>query len=173
MKRRYSVWCFRYNRLFMTKAQRRLGKDPSDGKLRWSDGLIVAGAIMLAKLDLTPEAEPYHELVQMIVSVALMWTGIHVNYFRRAPRPRYAGLTWAMGLYALFWSVIPFLVYWFDDESSIEWETVKLISLTSLVAWTIAFVYLGCWIAVRRRSRREIAMLRMRNKRRRKGAIYE
>lgn len=157
----------------MTKAQRRLGKDPSDGKLKWSDALIIGGTILLVKFDLIPESVPYHELVQVLVSVVLMWTGIHVNYFRRAPRPRYAGLTWAMSLYALLWSVLPFIVYWCDDEFSTEWETVKLISLTSIVAWVIAFVYFGCWIAVRRRSRREIAMLRMRNKRRRKGAIYE
>ena len=167
------MWRLRYNRLFMTKAQRRLGKDSSDGKLKWSDGLIVAGTIMLVRFDLIPESVPYHELVQVLVSVVLMWTGIHINYFRRAPRPRYAGLTWAMGLYALLWSVIPFLVYWFDDEFSTEWETVKLISLASLIGWAMTFVYFGCWIAVRRRSRREIAMLRMRNKRRRKEAIYE
>ena len=167
------MWCLRYNRLFMTKAQRRLGKDPSDGKLKWSDGLIVAGTIMLVRFDLIPESVPYHELVQVLVSVVLMWTGIHINYFRRAPRPRYAGLTWAMGLYAMLWSVMPFLVYWFDDEFSTEWEMVKLISLASLIGWAMTFVYFGCWIAVRRRSRREIAMLRMRNKRRRKEAIYE
>ena len=167
------MWRLRSNRLFMTKAQRRLCKDPSDGKLKWSDGLIVAGTIMLVRFDLIPESVPYHELVQVLVSVVLMWTGIHINYFRRAPRPRYAGLTWAMGLYAMLWSVMPFLVYWFDDEFSTEWETVKLISLTSLIGWAMTFVYFGCWIAVRRRSRREIAMLRMRNKRRRKEAIYE
>ena len=167
------MWRLRYNRLFMTKAQRRLGKDASDGKLKWSDGLIIAGTIMLVRFDLIPESVPYHELVQVLVSVVLMWTGIHVNYFRRAPRPRYAGLTWAMGLYALLWSVIPFLVYWFDDEFSTEWETVKLVSLASLIGWAMTFVYFGCWIAVRRRSRREIAMLRMRNKRRRREVIYE
>ena len=171
MKRRYSMWRLRFNP-FQTKAQRRLGKDMGDGKLQWSDMFFAVGVLVLLKPNLLPEHIPYRELLQLLAGMALMFVGIFLVNFRRAPLPRYGASSWSVFLLSIAWSVAPFVFYWVSDSAP-DLETIKLLSLSSAIGWLIFLVLLGCYYYIRRRSRIEIERLRLMSKRRRREQSYE
>ena len=168
MKNRFSIYKHRY-RLIESQAMRRLGKkSPDDGKLEFADILICISIFGLLKLDLLPESVPYREHIMILASVAVAALGAFLKFRRLAPRPCWTKASWAAFMVALVCSALPWILYAIGEES-MTLNLATQISLFSIVVW---LVFVGCFMRlryIRRRSREEIAMMHMRDKRRRKA----
>ena len=148
------------------QAERRLGKkSPDEGSLEFADVVMCCAVIAFIKFDIFPESVPYRAQVSYIVAAAILFLGIFLKLRRKAPRTCWNRASWATGFIALFWSVLPWILYLADGEE-FGLEVCAQISLLSIIAW-IAFF--GCFLRlryIRRRSRETIMALRLRNKRR-------
>jgi hypothetical protein len=97
-----------------------------------------------------------------------MLVGLAVGFYRKSPRSCWHKATYATGMLAMAWSVVPWIIYLVNGENFSLNAAIE-VSLGSLVLWAIT---LGCFLRlryIRRRSREEIAMMRLREKRRRKA----
>lgn len=166
MKRRYSGWRFRF-RGFQSEAMRRLGKSPEDGKLEFGDIVICCSIIGLLNLDILPESVPYREPIMIIATSLIVLLGMVLKFRRLSPRSCWKRALSATGALALFWSIIPWILYRAGDVD-IDLQLATEISISSLFMW---LVFGGCALRyryIRRRSRQEIALMRMRQKRQRR-----
>lgn len=167
MKNRLSVFKHRY-RLVESQAMRRLGKkSPDDGKLEFADILICSSILGLLNLDLLPESVPYREQIMILASVTIVALGTFLKFRRLAPRSCWTKASWAAFFVAVACSALPWILYALGEESMVR-ELAIHISLFSIVVW---LVFAGCFMRlryIRRRSREEIAMMRLREKRRSK-----
>ena len=166
MKNRFSIFKHRY-RLIESQAMRRLGKkSPNDGKVEFADILICISIFGLLKFDLLPESVPYHEHIMILASVAVAALGAFLKLRRLAPRPCWTKASWAAFMVALVCSALPWILYAIGEES-MSMTLATHISLFSILLW---LTFAGCFMRlryIRRRSREEIAMMRLREKRRR------
>ena len=170
MKRRYSVWRFRLGG-YRSKAMSRLGKTPDEGKLKLGDIVICCSLLGLLNIDLLPESVPYGESIMLIATSLVVLLGIFINLRRMAPRPCWGRAMWATGMIALFWSVLPWVLLYSENIEDMTPQLALQLSLSSLFMW---FVFVGCALRyryIRRRSKQEIAFMRM-SKRRRKQIVY-
>ena len=145
-------------------AKRRLGKSPDDGKMSVGTLIIVGATIALVNFDFLPAGFPCRELITVALSVAFMGLGLYLEYRRLAPRTRWRNAIYATALIASAWSLIPWVLYFMGEAG--ELGVVLQISIASLAMWLVC---LGCVLQhryIRRRSLQEIAMIRMRAKRR-------
>ena len=145
-------------------ATRRLGKNPNEGKVTLGNLIICGSTIFLIKFDFLPESFPCRELLTVVIAVAFMGLGLYLEYRRLAPRTRWRNAIYAAGMIASAWSLIPWVLYFMGKAG--ELSVVLQISIASLAMWLVC---LGCVLQhryIRRRSLQEIAMIRMRAKRR-------
>ena len=94
----------------------------------------------------------------------IVLVGATINLHRRPPRRYWTHFTIATAMIAGFWSAAPWILYSVDE---ICFELARNLSLLSLLMWLVS---LGSFLRlryIRRRSQREIALMRLRNKRRR------
>ena len=166
MKNRFSIFKHRY-RLVESQAMRRLGKkSPDDGKLEFADILICSPILGLLNIDLLPESVPYREHILIFASVAIVALGAFLKFRRLAPRSCWTKASWAAFMVAVACSALPWILY-AVGEDSMSMTLATHISLFSILLWLI---FAGCFMRlryIRRRSREEIAMMRLREKRRR------
>ena len=151
------------------KAKRRLGKSPDDGKMTVGTLIIVGATIALVHFDFLPAGFPCRELITVAASVALMGLGLYLEYRRLAPRTCWRKAMYATGMIASVWSLLPWILYFMDEVAD------KSVVLQLFIAsFAMCLVCLGCVLRhryIRRRSKQEIALMRMR-KRRRKQIVY-
>lgn len=162
LKNRYSLWRFRGN-LFESRAMRRLRRSGGGDKFSVGDVFIAASVLMLFSFDIFPEGIPFPEWVQMLAALVALIVGLILNYRRLAPRTCWSRAAWASGLWAAAMTILPFVLYWTGEIPEIE--MAYMVVAVAVVVW---FVCLGCVLRlryVRRRSRTEIALMRMRRKR--------
>lgn len=164
MKNRYSIWRFRYDP-FESKAMRRLRSRGGGNKIHLGDILAAVAFILMLKIDLLADYVPYVEWLQPIVAILLLAVGLYLSFRRLAPRTCWWRATWVTGMWATAMTLLPFLLYWLEEfpDIAMAYKTAA----SSLVIW-LAFV--GCLLRyrqIRRRSRAEIALMRMRRKRQR------
>ncbi|MBO5890645.1 MAG: hypothetical protein J6Q28_04365, partial [Alistipes sp.] len=100
MKRRYSVWRLRLGG-YRSKAMRRLGKSPDEGKLQLGDIVICCSLFGLLNIDILPESVPYGESIMLVATSLVVLLGIFINLRRMAPRPCWGRAMWATGMIAL------------------------------------------------------------------------
>ena len=165
LKNRYSTWRFRWGG-YRSKAMRRLGKDPNERKLTKGDIIIALGVILFANFDIIPSSVPYYQEIELILGAVIVLVGAAINLHRRPPRRCWTTATIGTAMLAGFWSVAPWILYAIGD---ICFELARNFSLLSAFMWLVAF---GCFLRlryIRRRSKQEIAMMHLRNKRRRKA----
>ena len=146
-------------------ATRRLGKNPNDGKVTLGNLIICGSTIFLVKFDFLPESLPCRELLTVIIAVAVMGLGLYLEYRRLAPRTCWRNAIRATGMIASAWSLIPWILYFIGSAE--ELSIVLQLFIASFAMWLVC---LGCVLRhryIRRRSQQEIAMMRMREKRRR------
>lgn len=170
MKRRYSVWRLRLGG-YRSKVMRRLGKSPDEGKLQLGDIVICCSLLGLLNIDILPESVPYGESIMLVATSLVVLLGIFINLRRMAPRPCWGKAMWATGMIALFWSVLPWVLLSGDNIEGMTPQLALQLSLSSLFMWLI---FGGCALRyryIRRRSEQEIALMRMRE-RRRKQIVY-
>ena len=163
LKNRYSVWRLRWCGR-RSQAMRRLGKDPNERKLTKGDILIAIGVLIFANFDIIPSSVPYYKELEIILVAVIVLVGAAINLHRRPPRRYWIHFTIATAMIAGFWSAVPWILYAVDD---ICFELARNISLLSSLMWLVS---LGCFLRlryIRRRSKQEIALMRLRNKRRR------
>ena len=148
-------------------ANRRLGKSPDEGgKFGWSEFIIILATAAFANQDRLPETLPHRELVAAGIPTLILLVGLAVGYYRKPPRSCWHKATYATGLLATVWSVVPWILYLINGENFSLNAAIE-VSLGSLVVWAIT---LGCYLRfryIRRRSQQEIAMMRIRERRRR------
>ena len=162
LKNRYSTWRFRWGG-YRSKAMRRLGKDPNERKLTKADIIIALGVILFANFDIIPSSVPYYRELEIILGAVIVLVGAAINLHRRPPRRCWTNATIGTAMLAALWSIAPWILYAIDE---ISFELARNLSLLSAFMWLVS---LGCFLRlryIRRRSRREIALMRLRNKRR-------
>lgn len=162
LKNRYSTWRFRWGG-YRSKAMRRLGKDPNERKLTKADIIIALGVILLTNFDIIPSSVPYYKELEIILGAVIVLVGAAINLRRRPPRRCWTNATIGTAMLAGFWSLAPWILYAVDE---ISFELACNLSLLSAFMWLVS---LGCFLRlryIRRRSRQEIALMRLRNKRR-------
>ena len=165
LKNRYSFWRFRWGG-YRSKAMRRLGKDPNERKLTKGDVIIAIGVLALANFDIIPSSVPYYKELEIILGAVIVLVGAAINLHRRPPRRYWTHFTIATAMIAVFWSAAPWILYAIDE---ICFELARNLSLLSLLMWLVSLGSLLRLRYVRRRSQREIALMRLRNKRLRKA----
>ncbi len=165
MKNKYSFYKIRFGRIEKL-ANRRLGKSPDEGKLKLADVVMFASTCLLFGINYIPESVPNHREIEILIAIGLFCIGLVLNYRRMAPRPCWAKASTSTGVIAATWSILPWILYWADE---IDVEFAQNLTICSSIMW-LAFI---CCFArlryIRRRSREEIAMMRLREKRRRKA----
>ena len=150
-------------------AKRRLGKSPDDGKMSVGTLIIVGATIALVNFDFLPAGFPFRELITVALSVAFMSLGLYLEYRRLAPRTRWRKAMYATGMIASTWSLLPWIFYFMGEVA--DKSVVLQLFIASFAMWLVC---LGCVLRhryIRRRSQQEIAMMRMREKRRRREMI--
>lgn len=165
MKSRYSFYKIRFGRIEKL-VNRRLGKSPDEGKLKLADVVMFVSTCLLFGINYIPDSVPYNREIEILIAVGLFCIGLVLNHRRRAPRPCWAKASAATGTIAVVWSVLPWILFWADE---VDVEFARNLTICSSIMWAI---FLGCFLRlryIRRRSREEIAMMRLREKRRRKA----
>ena len=166
MKNRFSIFKHRYH-LIESQAKRRLGqKSPDEGKLEIADILIWISIFGLLKFDLLPESVPYREHIMIFASLVVVTLGAFLKFRHLAPRTCWSRASWAAFMVSVVCSALPWILYAVGEES-MTLSLATQISLFSIIVW---LVFVGCFMRlryIRRRSREEIAMMRLREKRRR------
>ena len=163
-RRKYGIGARLTFRDVEKSAKRRLGKNPNEGKLTAGNMLICGATIFLLNFDFLPETIPHRELITVIIAVAVMGLGLYLEYRRLAPRTRWRNAIYATGMIASAWSLLPWIFYFVGKAETRD--VVLQLFIASFAMWV---VYLGCVLRhkyIRRRSQQEIAMMRMRDKRR-------
>lgn len=164
MKNRYRF--FRFNGLRIEKLSKRMAKSPDEGKLTLGDVVMFLSTCLLFGFRYIPESVQYNREIEILIAVALFGFGIFLEYRNKAPRPCWAKASAATGVLGAVWSILPWILYWAEE---MDIETAQNLTICSAIMW-LAFIC--CFLRlryIRRRSRAEIAAMRMREKRRRKA----
>lgn len=169
MKRRYSVWRLRLGG-YRSEAMRRLGKRPEDGKLDLGDVVMCCSLIVPFCCDSFFESLPYGKGLMLIATALVVLVGMVLKFRRLAPRPCWGRALWASLLLTLFWSLLPW-VFYFGGDKDVCLELATEVSISSLFMWAVTLVCALRYRYIRRRSKQEIALMRMRE-RRRKQIVY-
>lgn len=147
------------------KANRRLGKDPNEGKMKVADWLVMLVLFLLIKVDIIPESVPYGEWLGLSLAIVVLFVLFFFKFRRQAPRTCWRNTSWATAMWATITTIVPLALYWLDEITDVE---VLCMALTlSAVLWLACLGSLLRLRYIRRRSRQEIAMMRLREKRRR------
>ncbi len=162
MKNRYSFWRFRYDP-FESKAMRRLRNRGGGNKIHLGDVFAAVAFILMLKIDLLTDYLPYAEWLQPIVAILLLAVGLYLSFRRLAPRTCWSRAAWASGLWAAAMTILPFVLYWTDELPDIE--MVYMVVAAASVIWLVCLACVLRLRYIRRRSRTEIALMRMRRKR--------
>ena len=165
MKNRYSFYKISFGRIEKL-ANRRLGKSPDEGKLKLADVVMFASTCLLFGVNYIPDSVQYNREIEILIAIGIFCIGIFLSYYRSAPRPCWTKASAATGVIAATWSILPWILYWMDE---VDVEFAQNLTICSSIMWVI---FLGCFLRlryIRRRSREEIAMMRLREKRRRKA----
>ena len=165
MKNKYSFYKIRFGRIEKL-ANRRLGKSPDEGKLKLADVVMFASTCLLFGVNYIPDSVQYNREIEILIAIGIFCIGIFLSYYRSAPRPCWTKASAATGVIAATWSILPWILYWMDE---VDVEFAQNLTICSSIMWVIS---LGCFLRlryIRRRSREEIAMMRLREKRRRKA----
>lgn len=161
IKNRYG-WHLRFP-TYRSKAMRRLGKDPNEFEMGMGEWILVAG-VLLFNFDVIPESVPYHEELSYIVLAIFLLAGGCIILSKKTPRRCWTNASWATGMFALLLSVAPWILHHTGELSRAEAIHINII------AGVIWLIFVGCLLRllyIRRRSKQTIALLRMRQKRRR------
>lgn len=167
-RRKYGIGARLTFRDIEKSAKRRLGKNPNEGKVTLGHCIICGSTIFLMKFDFLPESVPCRELLTVVIAVAFMGLGLYLECRRLAPRTRWRNAIWATGMIASAWSLIPWILYFIGEAENRD--VVLQIFIASIAMWLVC---LGCVLRhryIRRRSQQEIAMMRMRERRRKLNA---
>lgn len=165
MKNKYSFYKIRFGSI-EKMANRRLGKSPDEGKLKLADVVMFASTCLLFGVNYIPDSVQYNREIEILIAIGIFCIGIFLSYYRSAPRPCWTKASAATGVIAATWSILPWILYWMDE---VDVEFAQNLTICSSIMWVIS---LGCFLRlryIRRRSREEIAMMRLREKRRRKA----
>ena len=165
-------------RLFRVGHKRRWKPGPDDGKFTWADLLttippILAGALWKKGVFFL-DSVPYGGIIRgsvLVAIAALMLVGIHLTYRKLAPRTRWWRALWAVGIIALTWSVLPFILHWLNDDNTLS--DMCRVSLWSISMWAVWLFCCYKYWRVRVRTKQELMRIELLERRERKRRIYE
>ena len=81
MKNRYSFYKIRFGRIEKL-ANRRLGKSPDEGKLKFSDVVMFLATALLFGVHYIPESVEYHREIEILIAVGVFGIGLFLTYYR-------------------------------------------------------------------------------------------
>ncbi len=174
-------------RLFRIGHKRRWKPGPDDGKFRWAD-LLTSLATLLCLLplnlnlgDLLEQHVPYGAVIRenlplvrdiiFIIAAIIMLIGIYFYFHDLAPRPRWKRALWAVGMIALTWSVLPFILHWLNEDNALS--DMCRVSLWSISMWVVWLFCCYKYWRVRIRTKQELMRIELLERRERKRRIYE
>ena len=141
---------------------------PDDGKLQWADILLFIAATMIIRADKFNWIPDFPYKMEVITSLAiiLIFASFYNYYHKLCPMSRWGRASWATGMMAAMWAIIPLLVYAIGESD--DWQTMCYYSAWSSVMWVIFLFCLYKFWRVKRRTRAAVAMIewRIRNKKR-------
>ena len=150
------------------KGHKHLGPDVEKGKFKVADFILIAATIILVnvdKFDWLPDF-PYKMEVLFALGILLILVSFYSYFHKLCPMSRWGRASWATGMMAAMWAIIPLLVYAIGESD--DWQTMCYYSAWSSVMWvTFLFCLYKFW-RVKRRTRAVVAMIewRIRNKKR-------
>lgn len=167
IKNRYTTWNLRF--VTLNKAQQRLRRRKEyNFKLSLSDILMSISAILLIDADSVIANFAREGVVWQVAAewtlLALFFLGLFLKFRHRAPRPCWNNLSWALSMMAVGCTIVAYVMWW-CDEFTLEQAHIMALSCAPVYVAAIASILRLRYI--RRRSRAEIAMMRMRRSRRR------
>lgn len=148
------------------KGRRLSTPTPDDGKLQLADILLFVAAAMIIRADKfnwIPDFQ-YKEVVITSIAIVLILYSTYRNLHNLCPMSRWSRSTWATGMIAITWCVVPLICYATGLNSN--WERMWHISTWSAVMWAVFIFCLFKLWQVRRRTRAEIAMIEWRSRQR-------
>ncbi|MBR5206837.1 MAG: hypothetical protein IKW52_06685 [Alistipes sp.] len=166
IKNRYSIWNLRF--VAWNKAQQRLKRRNKGFKLSFSDILISVSGLLLVNADgavanLARKGVEWQIAAEWTL-LAIFFLGLFLKFRRKAPRPCWTRMSWGLSMMAVACTVIAYVLWWTGDFTIEEAQVMELCCSPLYVAALASILRLRY---IRRRSRAEIAMMRMRRSRRR------
>ena len=166
IKNRYSIWHLRLDNL--SKSRRRLGKKEQGWNISFSDVLITVSALLIVNADgpisILMDRGVVWQVATEWILLALFSIGLFLKFRRKAPRPCWTRMSWGLSMMAVGCTAIAYVMWW-CDEFTLEQAHIMALSCAPVYVAAIASILRLRYI--RRRSRAEIAMMRMRRSRRR------
>lgn len=167
IKNRYTTWNLRL--VTLNKAQQRLRRRKEyNFKLSLSDILMSISAILLIDADSVIANFAREGVVWQVAAewtlLALFFLGLFLKFRHRAPRPCWTRLSWGLSMMAVACTVIAYVLYWSEDFTLQESHVMALCCAPLYIAVIVSILRLRY---IRRCSRAEIALMRMRRSRRR------
>ncbi len=127
-------------------------------KFQWGDLLTLVSFAVLTQQDKFPEWFPVECIY--ITSATVFFIGQISYFWKLAPRPKWAKLSWGLGIGAFCWTMIPIIVSLCEDPAVREWDQAFIASSLSIIMWLMtAFTFVKLR-QVRRRSAEQIWFIR-------------
>ena len=150
------------------KGHRRFGADVEKGKLKVADFILVAATIILVnvdKFDWLPDF-PYKTEIISALAILLILVSFYSYFHKLCPMSCWRRSSWATGMMAAMWAIIPLLVYVIGESDDLQ--KMCLYSAWSSVMWVVFLFCLYKFWRVKRRTRAAVAMIewQIRNKKR-------
>lgn len=149
------------NREVSHRYDRRIGTKER-GRLRAVDWVVLILLFLLIKVQPIPDTVPYSEWISLLAAFVILCVLLFVKFRRQAPRTCWRNATLATVTWASIMTVVPLLLYMFDE---LPLQLTMQVVVASSLLWIAS---LGCYLRlrfIRRRSRQEIARMRLRAKR--------
>jgi hypothetical protein len=166
IKNRYSIWHLRLDNL--SESRRRLGKKEQGWNISFSDVLITVSALLIVNADgpisILMDRGVVWQVATEWILLALFSIGLFLKFRHRAPRPCWTRMSWGLSMMAVGCTIVAYAMWWLD-EFTLEQAHIMALSCAPVYVAAIASILRLRYI--RRRSRAEIAMMRMRRSRRR------
>ena len=165
LKNRYGIWHLRLDNL--GEARRRLNKRERGWKLSLSDALITLSAIFLVNGDgpimkLADRGVEW-QIAAILALITLFGIGLILKFRRKAPRPCWTRMAWGTSMMAVGCTIVAYAMWWCDEFTL---EQAHVMALCCSPLYVLAIVSIVRLRYIRRRSRAEIAVMRMRRARR-------
>ena len=148
-----------------TKAQKRLGKRDEGFKITLPMLLGALAVTLLFNLDDAAVEKPHRVLILLIVGLLSYFVACFLKFRRKSPRSCWRNATLASVGMMVLMLIIPWLP--FERAPINDMVFLRYFLIAAAVSFVIS---IGCFLRlryIRRRSRAEVAVMRMRRKRQR------
>ena len=148
------------------KGHKRLGPDVENGTLSWADITLCIATLILVNADKFQWIPDFQYKMEVIclLAILLILASFYKYYHRLCPMSRWRRASWATGMTAAMWAVVPLLVY--VTGGSDDLQKMCHYSAWSSIMWIVFLFCLYKLWRVRQQTRAEIAMIEWKSRNR-------